>query len=335
MLWIIAVVAAADPTLHPGDPAPPFTTEVWLQGSDADRPRPDRLTVVEFWATWCAPCKAAIPHLAELDRAGGVDVVLVDIQEKDPAKATAWLVDNRFSDLPCADGDRGAPPLRDAWWKAAGELGIPSTFLVDGGGRLLWIGHPDRVDAVLASVAAGHWDAAAVRAERDAAQRRLAAIIQVHRELRALTTDTEKLARILAFEDANPAWASGFAKEHVKLLIGTDPAAAEAFAASLPADTEADDLNAIAWTFVDPARRRPPSDPGLPVRLATQAVAAQATAARLDTLAVALWWAGDRAGAIAAAERALTMARDVDRDAYVHRLSDLRAGRDPKEAASP
>ncbi len=46
-----------------------------------------RLYVVEFWATWCGPCRAAMPHLSELARtyADRVEIIEVNILEKNPS----------------------------------------------------------------------------------------------------------------------------------------------------------------------------------------------------------------------------------------------------------
>jgi thiol-disulfide isomerase/thioredoxin len=52
--------------LAPGDPAP----EVWGFRSDGELVRSDyaerRFTLVNFWATWCAPCKEEMPALQKL-----------------------------------------------------------------------------------------------------------------------------------------------------------------------------------------------------------------------------------------------------------------------------
>src|SRR5215210_230171 len=80
------------PTLKWGDTAPPLKVSKWLKGTPVERFEPGKTYVVEFWATWCGPCKAAMPHLSELAKKyeGKATFIGVDVWENgaDPLPAS-------------------------------------------------------------------------------------------------------------------------------------------------------------------------------------------------------------------------------------------------------
>lgn len=109
--------------------------------------RRTRVTVVDFWASWCAGCQESIPVLDALyrdRREDGVMVIGVSVDEaKDDAIAAAHRLHATF------------PIVHDPRMRVAGNYrvaNVPITFVVDHRGIVRWVGRdPDDVKrAVLA-----------------------------------------------------------------------------------------------------------------------------------------------------------------------------------------
>jgi thiol-disulfide isomerase/thioredoxin len=122
---------------------------------------PGKIYIVEFWATWCGPCIAMMPHLAQTQahyREKGVTII--GYSAKDPnntAEKVAMFVNKRGPQLGYTFAYADDRDTYDAWMSAAGQHGIPCSFLVDQQGKLAYIGHPMYLDEVLPRVVAGTW----------------------------------------------------------------------------------------------------------------------------------------------------------------------------------
>jgi len=164
LLAPLTALHAAEPPLKVGDPAPPLRVGRWVAGPPVDKLDPGRVYVVEFWATWCAPCIATMPHLAELQTKHENDgLTVVAVAVKDDAKEVDAFIAKRKETLnhPVATDTpegREAGFMAKEWLENAGRDGIPQTFIVDRKGRIAWIGHPMRVDGPLAAVIKGTFD---------------------------------------------------------------------------------------------------------------------------------------------------------------------------------
>ncbi|HWL94075.1 MAG TPA: redoxin family protein [Phycisphaerae bacterium] len=146
-LFILFFDTALRGDLTVGDKAPPVTALKWYNlpdGMKTVKPADlkGKITIVEFWATWCGPCKAQMPHLIEIqDKYKSKGVILLALSAE-PETVVSRFVKER--ELPYVIG-AGAEAANTRY----GVQGIPRSFLVDPEGKIAWIGHPAAMDPEL------------------------------------------------------------------------------------------------------------------------------------------------------------------------------------------
>lgn len=90
--------------------------------------------ILEFWATWCPPCRKSIPHLNEIYRKNkdnGLVIIGVSSEKKDVVEK--FLKNTKMDYFPALDAKLG---------RSFGVTGIPHAVLVDKTGKIVWEGHP-------------------------------------------------------------------------------------------------------------------------------------------------------------------------------------------------
>ena len=169
-----ACSAALAERLSIGDPAPPVEIEHWI----SEKPpvtefEPGKVYVIEFWATWCGPCVASIPHLRELQLRHGDAITVISVSDEPLATIETFLQrdhegktlrDITDSYWLATDPDGS---VKEAYMRAAGKGGIPCAFIVGKTAEIEWIGHPMRIDDPVAKILAGTWDRAAYEREEE------------------------------------------------------------------------------------------------------------------------------------------------------------------------
>lgn len=119
------------PSAREGQPAPPVVlTE--LPGktpfTDTDL-RDGKVKLVNYWASWCAPCRVEHPHLEALADEG---LPIYGINYKDdPANALGFL--NELGDPYAAIGADASGRMALDW----GVYGVPETYVIDGDGTII------------------------------------------------------------------------------------------------------------------------------------------------------------------------------------------------------
>ena len=134
-----AALAQLSRPIRLGESLPPLEVD-YVKGDSIDAPNGHNITVVEFWATWCAPCRMTIPHLSELQaRYGDRGFQVVGISDEPPETVVPFVkqMADQMNYRVAVDRD-GQTTLRFR----DPEDGIPRAFLFNELGALVWIGHP-------------------------------------------------------------------------------------------------------------------------------------------------------------------------------------------------
>ena len=336
----VALIAPAQAqSLKVGDAAPGLTVKKWVKGGEVASFEKGKMYVVEFWATWCGPCKVSIPHLTEMQKANpDVQFIGVSVWERDQklvepfvekmADKMAYAI--AMDDVPeGGDGNKGA--MATHWMTAADQDGIPTAFVVDKEGKIAWIGHPmGGLDKVVEKMKSGTFDPkaeASQREQQDAADK------AIREQLMAIGAVAKKdpkagLAELDKFETAHPEMKSQLTATRYTLLLSFDEKAAYAYAKKM-ADSDWKDnpmfLNSIAYGIADNKGKLKTPDYDLAVSLAEKAAAGTKyqDAAVLDTLAFAQYKKGYKKKAIETQKKALAaLAKSPEPDAEMKKELD-------------
>lgn len=149
-----------------GDPAKNLDIQTWVKGKAVDLQRTSgkNIVVVEFWATWCGPCRTSIPHLTRMQQKyedNGVIVVGISDEELAQVKPFVDQMGSKMQYTVASDPDKSA---HKDYMRAFGVDGIPHAFVVDKDGAIAWRGHPMAgLDEVLDQMIAGEYDLEAIK----------------------------------------------------------------------------------------------------------------------------------------------------------------------------
>jgi thiol-disulfide isomerase/thioredoxin len=325
-----------EPKLNVGDKAPKFEVKEFIKGDAVKELAKGKVHVVEFWATWCGPCIATIPHLTELQKKhGDVTIVGVSVWEHDPKDAKPFVekmgakMNYRVAMDAVPEGKKGDDgAMAKNWMTAAGQQGIPTAFIVNRDGVIAWIGHPAELDKPLADVVANQWDIQAeiarVKEERVRERRFRTIVAKIEKAqenddrkgvltvIDAAIKDDPKMEELLAPTKFNT------------LLELKDVENVVTYGRRLVTDVYKDDasqLNDLAWSLVDPDADKKPGGKQIDSKLAKVAIEMAKRAADLtqhkdggilDTLACAYYMDGDLAKAVETQEKAVQLQPDDD-----------------------
>ena len=281
----LGVLATAALAAKVGDPAAPLAIKEWVKGQPINVTDGKAVYVVEFWATWCPPCRTSIPHLTKLQKEfKDKGVVFIGISDETPEKVKPFVTEmgDKMEYTVAIDDGRKS---NEGYMKAFDQNGIPHAFIVGKDGKVIWQGHPMAgLDKALEQIAAGTYDVkAAIKAD----------------ERRATIAEYQKLA------------AAGDAKakelgQKVLTEMGTDVEGLTQFAMGIAGGRGANRDFALAEEALDKADK----------------AAGEKTAKVLAIRAIARFESGKQEEGLAMAKEAVKLAKDdVERKQYERYVS--------------
>lgn len=157
-------MAQSPATLKEGDPAPELVPYKWLTGKESIKWGSPSFHMIEFGATWCKPCIAAIPELITLqkDFQDHLNIVSVFVMEGDAKKPEYIPRLQRYITKRAAQvnyamvADWPDGRIKKKWLEASNQNGIPRMFIIDQQGKIMWMGtSPEKARSIIETLVKG------------------------------------------------------------------------------------------------------------------------------------------------------------------------------------
>lgn len=306
LLLLVAMPAGAAAL---GDPAAPLSIASWVKGEAVSLAelKGKKVAVVEFWATWCPPCRETIPALTKLQKQFEEDVVFIGVSDEEAA-AVKPFVDKMGEKMEYRVAvDKEQVTMRD-YMAAYGQNGIPTAFIVDKESNIVWVGSPmdPMFPETIAEVVAGGYDFKQAEAKAKAKAEERAKMQAVVEEYFALLGSGENKER-----------ADVLGNELFEFIKG-----------------EPQMLGGLAWQIAAyPGLKRRDLDLALKAALLARELTEHKNGDMLDTHARVLFEMGKVDEAIATQRLALDVANEEQRKVFTGNLKQYEEALTAKPAA--
>ncbi len=116
-------------------PAPPFTVKTLDDRELSLEKLTGKVVILDFWSTWCGPCRRTLPLIRKLHAAMNerpVEIICMNVWERDTARAKVvpYWEENKY---PMQVGLAGQEDATNY-----GVTGIPALYVIDPAGRIRW-----------------------------------------------------------------------------------------------------------------------------------------------------------------------------------------------------
>ncbi len=116
-----------------GKAAPALTVKSWVKGSLPNTT--GKVVLIDFWATWCGPCRRLIPELNQFKEKFGDDLVIIGISDEPEDELKEFVKSTEIKYPIATDPDKTMK-------KAIGIKGIPHVLVISPDNIVRWQGFP-------------------------------------------------------------------------------------------------------------------------------------------------------------------------------------------------
>jgi len=142
--------ANAQSNIKVNEKAPSINITNWIENVPNDKNLNDKYIVLEFWATWCGPCIAAVPHINSIQKEfNQKDLYYISITDESVAKVERSLKRINFNSIVVTDLTKKTQINFGDGVK--GLDAYPLTVLIDKTGIIKWIGEPKNLNSEIMS----------------------------------------------------------------------------------------------------------------------------------------------------------------------------------------
>ena len=145
LVFVFVLTSAAQPFIQQQPPkskvavgaqAPRFEISKWMNKElEGKNPTKGKVMLLEFWATWCGPCRQTIPHLNALVDKFSKDILFISITSEKADVVKKFVDKTEMKSYVGLDNNGISQKNYDIQY-------FPNAFLVNKSGKIVWIGHP-------------------------------------------------------------------------------------------------------------------------------------------------------------------------------------------------